>query len=51
MVLLRLTTHAGNMFGSVIGGRWSDFKLAELKAANGGKSFPEVSTVFKRNVI
>lgn len=31
------------MTGSVLGGLWSDYKLAQLKAANGGKSYPEVS--------
>ena len=30
------------MAGSVWGGRWSDYELARLKAANGGNSYPEV---------
>ena len=33
----------GGIAGSVWGGRWSDFELARLKAANGGNSYPEVS--------
>lgn len=28
--------------GSILGGRWSDRTLARLKAANDGKSYPEV---------
>ncbi|KAJ7235850.1 vacuolar DHA amino acid exporter [Mycena rebaudengoi] len=32
----------GNLTGSVLGGRWSDMKLAQLKAANGGASYPEM---------
>ncbi|KAJ7058233.1 vacuolar DHA amino acid exporter [Mycena amicta] len=32
----------GNIVGSILGGRYSDKKLAELKAANGGVSYPEM---------
>ncbi|KAF9265334.1 MFS general substrate transporter [Marasmius fiardii PR-910] len=32
----------GNMAGSIIGGRWSDYQLAKLKEANGGKGYPEM---------
>lgn len=32
----------GCVTGSLLGGRWSDYKLAQLKEANGGKSCPEV---------
>ncbi|KAJ3567084.1 hypothetical protein NP233_g6600 [Leucocoprinus birnbaumii] len=32
----------GCVFGSLLGGRWSDHKLAQLKEANGGKSYPEM---------
>ena len=28
--------------GSLLGGWWSDYKLAKLKKANGGNSYPEV---------
>ena len=31
------------MTGSVLGGRWSDYQLAKLKAENRGKGQPEVS--------
>jgi hypothetical protein len=34
---------SGGIAGSVWGGRWSDYELARLKAANGGISYPEVS--------
>ena len=34
---------SGGIAGSVFGGRWSDYELARLKAANGGTSYPEVS--------
>jgi hypothetical protein len=33
----------GGIAGSVWGGRWSDYELARLKAANGGNGYPEVS--------
>jgi MFS family permease len=36
----------GNMFGNIIGGRWSDYTLAKLKEKNGGKGVPEVITRF-----
>ncbi|EEB93563.1 hypothetical protein MPER_07757, partial [Moniliophthora perniciosa FA553] len=32
----------GCMAGSILGGRWSDYQLAKLKAANDGKGYPEV---------
>ncbi|KAJ7160911.1 vacuolar DHA amino acid exporter [Mycena filopes] len=32
----------GTLAGSLLGGRWSDVKLAKLKAANGGVSHPEM---------
>ena len=34
---------SGGIAGSVLGGRWSDYELARLKAANGGNGYPEVS--------
>ena len=40
------TFSTGNMFGSVLGGRWSDYHLAKLKQENGGKSVPEVNSRF-----
>ncbi|GAA5899676.1 uncharacterized protein JCM6883_005950 [Sporobolomyces salmoneus] len=36
-----LSFGAGNVFGSVAGGRWSDMVLKKLKAKNGGKGEPE----------
>ncbi|KAF7344182.1 Vacuolar DHA amino acid exporter [Mycena venus] len=39
--LVLLSFGLGNLVGSVVGGRWSDMKLAHLKAANGGVSYPE----------
>jgi len=33
----------GCMFGSLLGGRWSDYKLVKLKEANEGNFHPEVS--------
>ena len=33
----------GGIAGSVFGGRWSDYELARLKAANSENSYPEVS--------
>ncbi|CAG8628397.1 1310_t:CDS:2, partial [Acaulospora colombiana] len=32
----------GNMFGSVLGGRWSDWKYNKLRVANGGHGWPEM---------
>lgn len=32
----------GSLFGSVLGGRWSDRTLMRLRAANDGMSFPEM---------
>ncbi|KAK1220331.1 hypothetical protein PQX77_016926 [Marasmius sp. AFHP31] len=40
--LVLLSFGLGNMAGSVLGGRWSDYQLAKLKAANGGKGQPEM---------
>lgn len=37
-----LIIHTGSVFGSVLGGRWSDRVLAYLKSRNGGISQPEV---------
>lgn len=36
----------GNILGSILGGRYSDFMLAKLKKANGGVSEPEVRRFF-----
>ena len=36
---------SGCIVGSVLGGRWSDYELARLKAANGGNNYPEVSAL------
>jgi len=36
----------GNMFGSVLGGKWSDYNLAKFKRQNGGKGAPEVNSRF-----
>ncbi|KAF7326961.1 Vacuolar DHA amino acid exporter [Mycena venus] len=40
--LVLLSFGLGNLAGSVVGGRLSDMKLAHLKAANGGVSYPEM---------
>lgn len=32
----------GCVVGSVLGGRWSDYEIKKVTAANGGKSDPEV---------
>ncbi|KAJ7714005.1 vacuolar DHA amino acid exporter [Mycena metata] len=40
--LVLLSFGLGSLAGSVVGGRWSDIKLADLKAANGGVSYPEM---------
>ncbi|KAJ7631885.1 vacuolar DHA amino acid exporter [Mycena polygramma] len=40
--LVLLSFGLGSLAGSVVGGRWSDIKLAKLKAANGGVSYPEM---------
>lgn len=34
------------MCGSVLGGKWSDLKYAELKARDGGQEWPEASLFF-----
>ncbi|KAF7326635.1 Vacuolar DHA amino acid exporter [Mycena venus] len=39
--LVLLSFGLGNLAGSLLGGRWSDVKLASLKAANGGVGYPE----------
>ena len=38
--------NSGGIAGSVWGGRWSDYELARLKAANGNNSYPEVNIPF-----
>lgn len=38
-----LSFGAGNMAGSVFGGKWSDVYLRKLRIANNGVSVPEVS--------
>ncbi|KAG1815121.1 MFS general substrate transporter [Suillus subaureus] len=40
--LVLLAYGVGCVVGSMLGGRWSDLTLAQLKAANGGVSFPEM---------
>ncbi|KZO96072.1 MFS general substrate transporter [Calocera viscosa TUFC12733] len=40
--LVLLSFGVGNVFGSILGGRWSDRSLARLKALNGGVSAPEM---------
>ncbi|KAJ6598660.1 major facilitator superfamily domain-containing protein [Mycena sp. CBHHK59/15] len=40
--LVLLSFGIGSLAGSVLGGRWSDKKLSQLKAANGGLSYPEM---------
>lgn len=40
--LVTLCFGFGNMAGSVLGGRWSDYQLRALKAKNGGISKPEM---------
>ncbi|KAG1876328.1 vacuolar DHA amino acid exporter [Suillus subluteus] len=40
--LVLLCLGVGSIAGSVIGGRWSDRVLASMKAANGGKYYPEM---------
>ncbi|KAJ7146019.1 major facilitator superfamily domain-containing protein [Mycena epipterygia] len=40
--LVLLSFGLGNLAGSILGGRWSDMKLASLKAANGGVGYPEM---------
>ncbi|KAF8172797.1 vacuolar DHA amino acid exporter [Mycena galopus ATCC 62051] len=40
--LVLLSFGLGQLAGSVLGGRWSDKKLAGLKVANGGVSYPEM---------
>jgi len=40
--LVLLAYGVGTVFGSIIGGRWSDYQLARLKAKNGGQSTPEM---------
>lgn len=41
---------AGSMFGSIIGGRWSDYVFVKLKAKNGGVSHAEVIYIYSMNV-
>ncbi|KAJ3491132.1 hypothetical protein NLI96_g911 [Meripilus lineatus] len=40
--LTLLAFGAGSICGSILGGRWSDFVLAHLKAKNGGVGSPEM---------
>ncbi|KAG7088737.1 hypothetical protein E1B28_012705 [Marasmius oreades] len=40
--LVLLSFGLGNMAGSILGGRWSDYQLTNLKSANGGKGYPEM---------
>ncbi|KAH0832263.1 MFS general substrate transporter [Lanmaoa asiatica] len=40
--LVLLSFGIGRILGSILGGRWSDRTLAQLKAANGGVSYPEM---------
>ncbi|KAF5347001.1 hypothetical protein D9756_011026 [Leucocoprinus leucothites] len=40
--LIHVSISAGCVIGSLLGGVWSDYKLAQLKEANGGKSYPEM---------
>ncbi|KAK7014199.1 vacuolar DHA amino acid exporter [Favolaschia claudopus] len=40
--LVLLSFGLGNLAGSLLGGRWSDIKLAQYKAANGGVGYPEM---------
>ncbi|KZS93595.1 MFS general substrate transporter, partial [Sistotremastrum niveocremeum HHB9708] len=40
--LVLLSFGIGSMAGSILGGRWSDRMLVRMKAANGGKSYPEM---------
>ncbi|KAG8810312.1 hypothetical protein FRC17_002981 [Serendipita sp. 399] len=40
--LVLLSFGLGNVFGSVLGGKWSDLKLRELKNANEGKGWAEM---------
>uniref|UniRef100_A0A0W0FF27 Major facilitator superfamily (MFS) profile domain-containing protein n=1 Tax=Moniliophthora roreri TaxID=221103 RepID=A0A0W0FF27_MONRR len=40
--LVLLSFGIGSMAGSILGGRWSDYQLTKLKAANDGKGYPEV---------
>ncbi|CAG8752270.1 7383_t:CDS:2, partial [Acaulospora colombiana] len=40
--LVLLSFGLGNMFGSVLGGRWSDWKYNKLRVANGGHGWPEM---------
>ncbi|KAF9265331.1 vacuolar DHA amino acid exporter [Marasmius fiardii PR-910] len=40
--LVLLSFGLGSMAGSILGGRWSDYQLAKLKEANGGKGYPEM---------
>ncbi|KAG8840099.1 hypothetical protein FRB91_006547 [Serendipita sp. 411] len=40
--LVLLSFGLGNVLGSVLGGKWSDLKLHELKTMNGGKGWAEM---------
>ncbi|KAI5988990.1 vacuolar DHA amino acid exporter [Pisolithus albus] len=40
--IILLILGAGSIFGSIIGGRWSDHVVAKLKQHNGGEWYPEM---------
>ncbi|PCH40367.1 MFS general substrate transporter [Wolfiporia cocos MD-104 SS10] len=40
--LVLLAYGVGCLFGSILGGRYSDYVFAQLKARHGGKSYPEM---------
>lgn len=40
--IILLILGAGSIFGSIIGGRWSDHVVAKLKQRNGGEWYPEM---------
>ena len=44
--LVLLSFGAGSIFGSLLGGRWSDRELRRLTQANGGHHLPEVRSPF-----
>jgi hypothetical protein len=44
--MLAQPVSTGNMLGSVLGGKWSDYNLAKLKQESGGKVVPEVNSRF-----
>ncbi|KJA16284.1 hypothetical protein HYPSUDRAFT_147887 [Hypholoma sublateritium FD-334 SS-4] len=40
--LVTIAYGGGSVFGSILGGRWSDRQLAKLRVANGGKGYAEM---------